>query len=208
MGSHVAYAPRNHVTDAIMKHAASRDALRARGKRPKRKGAVKPSKRSARIEPTLSLAATPILASQPAIRHAGAFRSSRDFFLVRPASFIKNILQGALAGLMTFFSAIQFSGGSTIVPTGDFASELPASVSTALSGLPAGAMTGVIGVIGAAILFMNAGRGLGRTLGLAAFIVLATAYANGANGEDLVPYLESIYHKIKGFLPLLAGIGL
>lgn len=215
---HVAYAPRNHVTDAILRHAASRDALRAQrpgkhGKPPRKmRFDPKPAKgKKAMLKSAapMALAATPILASTPVAWRSGILRSSTDYLLVRPASFVKNALQGALAGLMTFFGAIQFTGGgASIVPTGDFASELPAFVTTALAGLPAGAMTGVVGIIGAAILFMNAGRGIARLLGLMGFIAIAAAYANGANGDDLVPFLESIYHKIKGFLPLLAGIGL
>lgn len=215
---HVAYAPRSHLTDAIMRHAAERDALRAQ-----RHGKHRKASRKTRLDPKpakgkkatlkgalpMTLAATPILASAPAARRSGILRSSTDYLLVRPASFVKNTLQGALAGLMTFFGAIQFTGGgSSIVPTGDFASELPTFVTTALAGLPAGAATGAVGVIGAAILFMNAGRGIARLLGLLGFIAIAAAYANGANGDDLVPFLESIYHKIKGLLPLLAGIGL
>jgi hypothetical protein len=147
---------------------------------------------------------------------SGILQSSTDFLLVKPLTFLRNVLQGALAGIMTFFGAMQFAGASSAEAgavsadaTASLAGlppEVSASISSFLSGIPSGGGSAAVAIIGAAVLFMSAGRGVARILGLMAFIAVATLYANGANPEDFTPFLTSVYESIKDAIPALASI--
>lgn len=111
-----------------------------------------------------------------------------------PFGFMKDTTQGACAGLLTLAGATQLAG-----------SPLGAVSSASLSGwsidavgaqLVMGNLTGVLQIIGAAALFITAGKGLARVFGMLLFVAAAVAYFNGVDLQDIVARSQNIYQAL------------
>ena len=141
-----------------------------------------------------------------AVESAPSGRRSQSAALVfAPLGFIKNIAQGACAGLLTLLGAMHFVEGRTFAETtsAPLLVAEPGSLQAVAQNLLAGGGPGVMEIVGAIILFLNAGRGPGRMLGLLGFVGFAIAHANGAGQTDFVASLTSLYDQIKGLIPTL-----
>ncbi|MEM8771038.1 MAG: hypothetical protein AAGD92_05230 [Pseudomonadota bacterium] len=115
--------------------------------------------------------------------------------VMAPAGFAKNTAQGACAGLLTLAGATQFSGAAL---TPELATLFAGGTSIETLGmqLVMGNFTGILQIIGAAALFLTAGRGLGRVLGLMMFVAAATAYFNGIGPSELLARSQEIYQAL------------
>ena len=109
-------------------------------------------------------------------------------------SFARNVGQGACAGLLTLLGSMHLAGAmpAEALAAGEnriSAGLLDGFVETVFS---AAGLPGVLEIIGAIALFLAAGRGAGRIIGLLAFIGFATAYANGVNAEEFADLLARV----------------
>ena len=127
-------------------------------------------------------------------RRGGVAAAGRSVFGL--LNFFKNMGQGACAGLLTLLGAAQLTG---VAPTGS-ADIAPlaagAAIPTTLEELAAAFLSsgapGVLEIIGAIALFLNAGRGAGRILGLLAFVLLAVGHANGVSHTEFLETLAQV----------------
>ncbi len=136
-----------------------------------------------------------------------ARRVQTGALLFAPLGFIKNIAQGACAGLLTLLGSLHFIEGRTVADTTSsplFAAE-PGSLQSIAQSMLAGGGPGVMEIIGAVILFLNAGRGAGRMIGLLGFVALAVTQANTSEGADFAAYLTNLYDQIRAFIPSLVA---
>ncbi len=114
--------------------------------------------------------------------------------MAAPMRFAKNTTQGACAGLLTLAGATQFSGSAV---SSSLADVFAAGSTHALGAqLVAGNMTGVLQVIGAAALFLTAGKGIARVLGLMLFVIAAAAYFNGVAPADVIERSQAVYRAL------------
>ena len=112
-----------------------------------------------------------------------------------PAKFVKNMAQGACAGLLTLLGAIHLTEGVQVQGEG-FASLTTldsASIDALVEKLLAGGGPGVIEIIGAAALFMNAGRGWAKIWGLLGFVAIAVAHANGVDHAEFYEQISDMW---------------
>ena len=116
-----------------------------------------------------------------------------------PFSFIKNAGQGACAGLLSFLGAMHLTDG--ITPDGAglaVLTNIDASTFESLAeNLLSGSLPGAIEIIGAAVLFLNAGRGWAKTLGLLGFIAIAFAHANDASHAEVFEQMTDLYETVQ-----------
>ena len=103
-----------------------------------------------------------------------------------PFNFARQILQGACAGLLTLLGATHLAasvekGEVVFAPAAGFSAE---SFRLLLENYAAGGLPGALEIVGAAGLFLNAGRGAGRVIGLLGFVAIAVAHANGLTHEE------------------------
>lgn len=108
-----------------------------------------------------------------------------------PVSFVRQLIQGACAGLLTLMAAGHIVAG---VESGEIANLSNAgfdlsTLSLAFESYAEGGLPGALEVIGAAMLFLNAGRGAGRIVGLIGFVAVAVAHANGVGHDDFMATL-------------------
>ena len=111
-----------------------------------------------------------------------------------PMRFTKDAFQGACAGLLTLAGSTQFSM-SSLSPQSLASIGLPPLETIAMQ-LVAGNFTALLQIVGAAALFLAAGRGFARVLGLLVFVAGATAYFNGVEAVDLVERTREIYQAL------------
>ena len=115
--------------------------------------------------------------------------------ILAPIGFVKNVCQGACAGLLTLLGAMHLTSGVEVESTGlALLTNLDAGT---LSGVTeqalSGGAPGIIEIIGAAALFVNAGDGWARILGLLGFVIGAVAYANGVEATEFVEKMADLY---------------
>ncbi|MBB5519604.1 hypothetical protein [Amphiplicatus metriothermophilus] len=128
-----------------------------------------------------------------------------------PVLFLKNLVQGACAGLLTLLGAMHFSeglaatnGAAALAADAGFSAKMDAIIERLLQG----GGPGVIEILGAMALFLSAGRGPARMLGLLGFVAITLAYANGVSEADFVGLIEELYDRLKALLAQLqAGAG-
>lgn len=111
-----------------------------------------------------------------------------------PARFARDTTQGACAGMLTLAGATQLTA-SGFASDLALASGVP-SLDTLGMQLVMGNFTGVLQILGAAALFLSAGRGLGRVLGLLVFVGAATAYFNGVAPGDILERSRDIVQAL------------
>jgi hypothetical protein len=132
-------------------------------------------------------------------------RPMTQALILGPFGFVKNVAQGACAGLLTLLGVMHWLAGTTPAEASvalPVAAE-PGSFETIAQSLLAGGAPGVMEIVGAGALFLNAGRGSARVIGLLAFIMISIAHAKGADHADFTAYLTNLYAQLKGVLPLL-----
>ena len=116
-----------------------------------------------------------------------------------PVSFVKNAAQGACAGLLTFLGAMHMTAG--FEPDGEALAAMmsldAASLNAVVENLMDGGIPGMVEIVGAAVLFLNAGRGWAKVLGLMAFIAIAFAHANGVEHGELLQKMTDLYEGLQ-----------
>ncbi|MEE2692699.1 MAG: hypothetical protein VX640_14280 [Pseudomonadota bacterium] len=138
-----------------------------------------------------------VAAPSPAVYRVARRRSSPGAAVFGPLGFLKDLAQGAGAGALTFLGAMKLSAGAA-----------PLTLETVMHRVMQGGAPGAIEIAGAAALFLSAGKGPGRVLGLLAFIVLVSVYANGAESAEVVAYIENLYAKLSQILSNFGAAGL
>lgn len=111
-----------------------------------------------------------------------------------PAGFLKNTTQSACAGLLTLAGATQLT--SAAAAADGFSAFTGGSIEPLAARLVAGDLTGVLQVLGAIALFLTAGRGLARVLGLLVFVAAATAYFNGVGATEIINRSQDIFRAL------------
>ena len=119
-----------------------------------------------------------------------------------PIAFVKNAAQGACAGLLTFLGAMHMTVGFDAEhANGDALAALTnidaATLNSVAENLLDGGIPGVIEIIAAAVLFLNAGRGWAKVLGLLGFIAIAFAHANGVSHAEMFEQMTDLYETIQ-----------
>lgn len=114
-----------------------------------------------------------------------ALRSS--FSIFAPVNYLRGIAQGACAGLLTLIGTRHLT--APIVNDGQASNTLAGFDSARIESLVeaslSGGLPGIIEIMGAAALFLSAGRGSGRLLGLLGFVAILIGHTNGITQEDL-----------------------
>jgi hypothetical protein len=140
---------------------------------------------------TVLAPAGPVIESQPVNRVSSLARVGD---MAAPMRFAKDTTQGVCAGLLTLAGATQFSGNAISTELTDIFT----SGSTEALGaqLVAGNLTGALQIVGAAALFLTAGRGFARVLGLLVFVIAAAAYFNGVSPADVFERSQAVYQAL------------
>lgn len=132
------------------------------------------------------IARQPVRVGKPAALNATSRGITGTVFA--PINFLRQIGQGACAGLLTFLGATHliawFNADETALAS--IANPGVTDFDGMIQGFAAGGLPGMIEIMGAAALFLNAGRGIGRVVGLMGFVALVMAHANGITHEDLL----------------------
>ncbi len=134
---------------------------------------------------------------------AGAYAvgKSSGFAFGGPFGFLKNTLQGAAAGLLGLLGSIHLTGALPEDQRSieDFSNLDAASVEGVAQALFASGAPGVLEIMGAVALFLNAGRGAGRMIGLVAFVAVAVFYANGMDAADFLERITELADYAQSF---------
>lgn len=135
-------------------------------------------------------------------RIARGYGAVRRMGLFAPFGFIKDITQGACAGLLTLLGALHLTEGVTVETAGlaSIANFDAATLDMFTQKMLAGGAPGAIEIVGAAALFLNAGKGWARVIGLMGFIAAAVAYANGVDQAEFLQKTADLFEIIKGFI--------
>lgn len=109
------------------------------------------------------------------------------------------ILQGACAGLLTLIGTLHLTEAWPLEQRSiDGISQLDG---TGIEGLVeaslAGGVPGMVEVFGAIILFLSAGRGSGRLIGLLGFIAILVGHANGVTHDDLFQHAGELLEFVQ-----------
>lgn len=114
-----------------------------------------------------------------------------------PIGMVKDAMQGACAGLLSFLGAMHLTGvergAGTLRSEIDFLDNIWQSVSV-------GGLAGPIELLGGAALFFAARRTISRTLGLLLFVGFIAAYANGYSAADMLNALSGLLQGAAGVL--------
>ncbi len=102
---------------------------------------------------------------------------------------VKDIGQGACAGLLSFLGVTHMSSPS--VGVGSLASEFE-GVNSLWQALSANGLAGPVELLGGIVLFFAARRTVSRTIGLLGFVGFAAAYANGYSLPEMLAVLSQI----------------
>ncbi|MEO0399584.1 MAG: hypothetical protein AAF224_09225 [Pseudomonadota bacterium] len=139
-------------------------------------------------------------------RRGGFAAAGRSVF--GSLNFFKNMGQGACAGLLTLLGATHLTG---VMPgNSEAAAPLIGTVdTTTMEGLAAsllvGGLPGILEIIGAIALFLNAGRGAGRILGLLIFVGIAVSHANGVSHTEFLQNLTQASNFVQTFAAQFGG---
>lgn len=123
--------------------------------------------------------------------------------------FFKNMAQGACAGLLTLLGATHLTGAMQV---GAAKPELlAASIDpTTLQGLAAvflsGSIPGIMEIMGAIALFLNAGNGMGRIVGLLTFVAIAVAHANGVSPDEFLQSVTQVSDVVSRLVANFGGV--
>lgn len=124
--------------------------------------------------------------------------SLASLLLVAPGLFLKNAAQGAGAGFLTLEGSRRVSarseatGTEEAVAAGAEPTILETMMDMARGLLADGSGVGMLLIAGALFLFLTAGKGGGRTIGLLGFVAAIVAYASGYDLAALAPLLQSL----------------
>lgn len=111
-----------------------------------------------------------------------------------PVGFLKNTTQSACAGLLTLAGATQIT--SAAAAADGLSVFTGGSIEPLAARLVAGDLTGVLQILGAIALFLTAGRGLARVLGLLVFLAAASAYFNGVGVADIIGRSQDVFQAL------------
>ena len=115
--------------------------------------------------------------------------------LFAPFNFIRKMGQGACAGLLTLLGATHLAAAfpSEEQAVEGFSAVDGASLEAIVETMFQGGAPGVIEILGAIALFLNAGRGPARLLGLLSFVVIVAAHANGMDHSEMLEKAGELY---------------
>lgn len=124
--------------------------------------------------------------------------SLASLFLIAPGLFLKNAVQGAGAGFLTLEGSKRVSadGGGAAGAESSVRAVDP-TILDSLTEMARGLLAessgaGMLLIAGALFLFLTAGKGGGRTIGLLGFVAAVAAYASGYDLAALAPFLQSL----------------
>lgn len=111
-----------------------------------------------------------------------------------PFNFIREMAQGACAGLLSLLGVMHLTDAAAPNPEALAALTTldAANLSAITENLMDGGIPGIVEIIGAAVLFMNAGRGWAKILGLMGFVAILTAHANGVAHADILERVSEL----------------
>ena len=135
-------------------------------------------------------------------RFASPYSAAQRSGLLAPFAFVKDMMQGACAGLLTLLGALHLTEGVD-VDTAGLASIANFDIATFemfTQKMLAGGAPGVVEIVGAAAIFLNAGKGWARIIGLMGFIAAAVAYTNGVDQTDFLQKTAELYDVVKQFI--------
>jgi len=133
-------------------------------------------------------------------------RSFAGDSIFAPINYIRNLAQGACAGLLTLIGTLHLTapGAEGQQAAASLTQFDGASLEGLIEASLAGGLPGMIEILGAAALFLSAGRGSGRLIGLLGFIAILVGHANGVTHEDilqqageLVEFVQQTAQKIQ-----------
>ena len=121
---------------------------------------------------------------------------------LKPLGFARSVAQGACAGLLTLLGAIHLAGAvpeenrslETITELGG------GDLDSIFGAIAGGGLPGVVEIVGAIALFLNAGRGIGRVLGLLGFVAIAAAHAQGVEHAEMASTLLEFAERARDYI--------
>lgn len=140
-------------------------------------------------------------------------------------NFVRSMGQGACAGLLMLigvmhitatlptgeqsfaglFAGLTGSFGSLLTtPSFDQTGSLEAGLSGAIENIMAGGAPGILEIMGAIALFLNAGRGMAKIIGLLGFVAIVAAHANGVTHAELLDRLTGLVEQAQGLALMFA----
>lgn len=131
--------------------------------------------------------------SKPAALSPGFDRAGHGGLIAGPVSFLRSIGQGACAGLLAMLGATHLIEAAPLWGKEGAAAEAVASggLDGFIEAALAGGAPGALELVGAAALFLSAGRGPGKVIGLLAFVAIAWAHAQGVDHSQMIDALRS-----------------
>jgi len=129
------------------------------------------------------------------VRPVEGFGGALFGVLFAPLNFIRKIGQGACAGLLTLLGAMHLAKDASLSDpsVASLAAMDGASLEAVVATLMQGNGPGIIEILGAIALFLNAGRGPARILGLMGFVLIVGAQANGVDQSELLQKATELY---------------
>lgn len=111
----------------------------------------------------------------------------------------RSIMQGACAGLLTLMGTLHLTEAWPLEQQS--IEGLTQIDGTGVEGLIeaslAGGVPGLVEILGAIALFLSAGRGSGRLIGLMGFIAILVGHANGVTHDDLFEHAGELLEFVQ-----------
>lgn len=120
--------------------------------------------------------------------------------LASTLNFGRNIGQGACAGLLTYLGALHFTGGMGPEALAAAQSGGPAALRAVVQNFEASGFAAPVEIVAATALFLSAGRGPARLLGLFGFVAFAVAYANDIGRAEALQAVLDGLDAVRAFL--------
>ena len=129
-------------------------------------------------------------------------KSGSASLALKPLGFARSVAQGACAGLLTLLGAIHLAGA---IPQENRSVETimelnGGELESIFGAIAGGGFPGVIEIVGAIALFLNAGRGIGRVLGLLGFVAIAAAHTQGVEHAEMASTLLSFAESARDYI--------
>ena len=135
-----------------------------------------------------------------------ALRGGAGLGVFGPLNFMRSVGQGACAGLLSLIGSMHLLAAwpAENRSISGFLNTDATGVEGLVEASLAGGLPGLIEILGAAALFLSAGRGVGRLIGLMGFLAIVAAHVNGVTHEELwgqagavLEYLAQTAEKIQ-----------
>lgn len=120
--------------------------------------------------------------------------------LAAMVKFGRNVGQGACAGLLTYVGAMHIAGSLGPDALAAAQSSWPAALRILGQNFASNGFAAPVEIAAAATLFLSAGRGPARLLGLFGFIGFALAYAHGVDRAEMIKALLDGIDAVRAFV--------